>query len=712
MEAISGVSCTSYESGNSAYSPEIASRSRKCYYKGGSTCEGHQPQNHRLCLCSGAPPSRLRHFFFALGASAGGVGVAASMANIADFDPIERLGLVGAPMFVLAMVCCAFWFISFGSDDYENAFAVFMLAYGICGMLAIPIAFWKFNVLSQSEPTKRAAKGMALVFAGTIVFGSVQVDERPGSRLMSEDGEHILTTVVIMVAVGTGIYCLSAHYKTKNDNAEDLLRQERAERDRFHAQAQTNAQCLQQERAEAYRFYAQAQTFAWRLQQTQAERDQAQAAHRISTAHHLRERSQADERARRLAIENATIQKHVKRFKDDLDVPQGTRFHIPELGGFCKYERKDPGKHVFTKENGQSVSTTVKQLGDAWTILRAADTPWWECEVSRDVWIPYPEEVNQKLEKAHGSGRPDEVHFTRQAQRYKIVFDGRTEPQVQMNMGTNAQRSIRRGFSSLAGASVLADGVPDYWIGDEEFQCVSAPERVADLQAKMVASIKPGTTHGMTNLRVHRVERIENKALWWEYQHHRGIMSDRRHGTAGHECLFDRPAVQAGLQDLQRVIGDKDNNELWLWHGTKPETGPTIAQLGFDERLASMRGLYGAGNYFADNSSKSHQYRGTPKKFLANGTPDPTWVPYSDSTNAAGHHCMLLCRVAMGTPYLTDVTHQHERRPPPNPATQGLPYDSIFAETQVANYGTQLHNEYIVFKSSQVYPEFIIWYTV
>ena len=73
---------------------------------------------------------------------------------------------------------------------------------------------------------------------------------------------------------------------------------------------------------------------------------------------------------------------------------------------------------------------------------------------------------------------------------------------------------------------------------------------------------------------------------------------------------------------------------------------------------------------------------------------------------------MLLCRVIMGSPFLTDHTHNQQRLPPDNPQTPGAPHDSIFAETGVANGGGQLHNEYVVFNSDQVYPELLIYYTV
>ena len=104
-----------------------------------------------------------------------------------------------------------------------------------------------------------------------------------------------------------------------------------------------------------------------------------------------------------------------------------------------------------------------------------------------------------------------------------------------------------------------------------------------------------------------------------------------------------------------------------------------------------LSGLYGKGSYFADAFCKANQYAEEP--------------------NAAGEHCVLYCRVTMGSPYMTRASHLHERRPPPNPATPGEPFDSIFAETRVANARQQTHNEFVVFRHDQVYPEYIVWYT-
>ena len=50
---------------------------------------------------------------------------------------------------------------------------------------------------------------------------------------------------------------------------------------------------------------------------------------------------------------------------------------------------------------------------------------------------------------------------------------------------------------------------------------------------------------------------------------------------------------------------DADLNEFYLFHGTSPETAGIIAEHGFDERVAQLSGLYGAGNYFAINACRA-----------------------------------------------------------------------------------------------------------
>jgi hypothetical protein len=173
--------------------------------------------------------------------------------------------------------------------------------------------------------------------------------------------------------------------------------------------------------------------------------------------------------------------------------------------------------------------------------------------------------------------------------------------------------------------------------------------------------------------------------LWLNYQRQKTALRERmhHHGT-------DPEQLHTDLLADERIL-DAKINEFGLWHGTKPETANILAVSGFDERLAELRGLYGAGSYFADAMCKSNQY--------------------STVVNAAGEHCILYCRVTMGSAYRTTQTHMDLRRPPDNPATPGAPFDSIFAETGVARAGQQAHNEFVVFRHDQIYPEYIIWYT-
>jgi poly [ADP-ribose] polymerase 7/11/12/13 len=140
-----------------------------------------------------------------------------------------------------------------------------------------------------------------------------------------------------------------------------------------------------------------------------------------------------------------------------------------------------------------------------------------------------------------------------------------------------------------------------------------------------------------------------------------------------------------------------DINEFYLFHGTSSKSAHFICEHGFDERVADLNDLCGAGSYFAINACKSHQYS----------------LKYKDSSTFV----MLICRVVIGSPYCTSTSHNGQRRPPDNSTTPGRPFDSIFAKhgisfTIAGRHHKQHHNEYVVFDRHQVYPEYIVRYTV
>ena len=76
-----------------------------------------------------------------------------------------------------------------------------------------------------------------------------------------------------------------------------------------------------------------------------------------------------------------------------------------------------------------------------------------------------------------------------------------------------------------------------------------------------------------------KIDKIKNKRLWKRYQHRKNEIKEENHS---HE------------------------NERLLFHGSPFLS--SIIEKGFDERHAYIGGMFGAGIYFAENSSKSNQY--------------------------------------------------------------------------------------------------------
>jgi hypothetical protein len=124
---------------------------------------------------------------------------------------------------------------------------------------------------------------------------------------------------------------------------------------------------------------------------------------------------------------------------------------------------------------------------------------------------------------------------------------------------------------------------------------------------------------------------------------------------------------------------------MCLFHGTAPATARLIAEYGFDERMASLSGLYGAGTYFAENACKSSQY--------------------ARSTTQAGERTMIYSRVLMGDAFRTNAHQAQIRRAPDKPGGRGRTFDSV-----LGSGGGQVHREFIVYDRTQIYPEYIIYF--
>ena len=134
-------------------------------------------------------------------------------------------------------------------------------------------------------------------------------------------------------------------------------------------------------------------------------------------------------------------------------------------------------------------------------------------------------------------------------------------------------------------------------------------------------------------------------------------------------------------------------SEFYLWHGTKNDTVPILTLSGMPtEKMADPHhSLYGLGMYFAENSSKS-----------------------SDYTSKTSVRKMILFRVALGEIYYTK--QQLIGLKFPNAADPLFPdksfktFDSVVADKNtVKDHGNnQVHREFILFETSQCYPEFVV----
>eukprot|EP00759_Apiculatamorpha_spiralis_P013187 PhF_6_TR19951/c2_g1_i5/m.29058 len=159
-------------------------------------------------------------------------------------------------------------------------------------------------------------------------------------------------------------------------------------------------------------------------------------------------------------------------------------------------------------------------------------------------------------------------------------------------------------------------------------------------------------------------------------------------------------AVDSGSPSTKTVSGvppppgcvlDSEVNEVYAWHGTNHDVRRIIENIGFNERVASMTGMQGAGIYFAISAGKSDQY--------------------CVSCGGDRHYVMFLSRVIMGDVFETDVSHRDMRIPPikpsttPGDGTNGDRYDSVLFHRPTFRFP-----EYVVYNGDQTYPEYVVVY--
>jgi hypothetical protein len=130
-------------------------------------------------------------------------------------------------------------------------------------------------------------------------------------------------------------------------------------------------------------------------------------------------------------------------------------------------------------------------------------------------------------------------------------------------------------------------------------------------------------------------------------------------------------------------------NEVLLFHACKPEVAPVIAEQGFDERVCSLGGLFGAAVYFAENASKSGEYA---------------------TESASGSAFMFLSRVALGRPHMRPPQqHLNGERRAPCLAMGHTDCTHERADSVVCVGSVRFgYREFMVYDRRQAYPELLI----
>uniref|UniRef100_A0A6G5ZUJ2 Poly [ADP-ribose] polymerase n=1 Tax=Vipera anatolica senliki TaxID=2604287 RepID=A0A6G5ZUJ2_VIPAN len=244
-----------------------------------------------------------------------------------------------------------------------------------------------------------------------------------------------------------------------------------------------------------------------------------------------------------------------------------------------------------------------------------------------------------------------EIGINAYGHRHKIIKG--VERLISGQQGLNTYLTLNTSGSG----TILIDLSPD----DKEFQSVED-----EMQSTVREHRDGGHAGGIFNrYNILKIQKVCNKKLWERYTHRRKEVSEENHNHA---------------------------NERMLFHGS-PFVNAIIHK-GFDERHAYIGGMFGAGIYFAENSSKSNQY----VYGIGGGTGCPI---HKDRSCYICHRQLLFCRVTLGKSFLQFSAMKMAHSPPGHHSVTGRPSVNGLALA-----------EYVIYRGEQAYPEYLITYQI
>jgi hypothetical protein len=231
----------------------------------------------------------------------------------------------------------------------------------------------------------------------------------------------------------------------------------------------------------------------------------------------------------------------------------------------------------------------------------------------------------------------------------------------------------------------LKSAAPTYWRNQSLKPGERIKVRTSELDDVFFNKLQQSATHrhcagrdgtfNIDDIKSVKSYRLENTITWTQYTNKVTELRARLE-SAGSTCSPLQPPVPRQMY-LDGAEHDETMNEVFLWHATKHDIVDTIINEGFDERVCSLGGLFGAGVYFAEESCKSGQY----------------------AKKHEGKHYFFFSRVLLGRPHYAKTSMNSTRRAPEG------------SDSVIANVGSacQLrYRELIVYDRFQAYPEFLI----
>ncbi|MEE6485606.1 hypothetical protein FKM82_014347 [Ascaphus truei] len=239
-----------------------------------------------------------------------------------------------------------------------------------------------------------------------------------------------------------------------------------------------------------------------------------------------------------------------------------------------------------------------------------------------------------------------EIGINAYGHRHKIIKC--VERLISGQQGLNPYLTLNTSGSG----TILIDLAPD----DKEFLSVDE-----ELQSTVREHRDGGHAGGVFNrYNILKIQKVCNKKLWERYTHRRKEVTEENHNHA---------------------------NERMLFHGS-PFVNAIIHK-GFDERHAYIGGMFGAGIYFAENSSKSNQY----VYGIGGGTGCPI---HKDRSCYICHRQLLFCRVTLGKSFLQFSAMKMAHSPPGHHSVTGRPSVNGLALAEYVIYrGEQVQYIYI-----------------